>query len=55
MVSLGRPGAGEDLLTGWGFEDVQRHEIPFAMEFADPTTTPRASPRPGRPMRQSKR
>ena len=26
MVSLGRPGAGEELLTRWGFEDVQRVE-----------------------------
>ena len=42
MVSLGRPGAGEDLLTGWGFEDVQRHEIPFALEFADPDHYARA-------------
>jgi SAM-dependent methyltransferase/alkylhydroperoxidase family enzyme len=42
MVSLGRPGAGEDLLTGWGFQDVQRHEIPFALEFADPEHYARA-------------
>ena len=38
MVSLGRPGAGEELLRRWGFEDVQRVEIPFAWEFADPET-----------------
>lgn len=36
MVRLGRPGAGEELLASWGFEEVQRHEIPFAWEFADP-------------------
>lgn len=36
MVSLGRPGAGEELLSTWGFRDVQRCEIPFAWEFADP-------------------
>jgi SAM-dependent methyltransferase/alkylhydroperoxidase family enzyme len=36
MVALGRPGAGEDLLTRWGFVDVERVEIPFAWEFADP-------------------
>lgn len=38
MVSLGRPGVGEELLVGSGFEDVQRVEIPFAWEFADPET-----------------
>ncbi len=42
MVSLGRPGAGEELLTQWGFEDVQRVEVPFAWEFADPETYARA-------------
>jgi SAM-dependent methyltransferase/alkylhydroperoxidase family enzyme len=42
MVSLGRPGAGEELLSRWGFEDVQRVEIPFAWEFADPETYARA-------------
>jgi SAM-dependent methyltransferase/alkylhydroperoxidase family enzyme len=42
MVKLGRPGAGEDLLASWGFEDVQRHEIPFAWEFADPDHYARA-------------
>lgn len=42
MVGLGRPGAGEDLLTKWGFQDVVRHEIPFAMEFADPEHYARA-------------
>lgn len=42
MVSLGRPGTGEELLVRWGFEDVQRVEIPFAWEFADPETYARA-------------
>jgi len=42
MVTLGRPGAGEELLTRWGFEDVRRVEIPFAWEFADPETYARA-------------
>jgi len=41
-VSLGRPGAGEDLLAAWGFQDVYRHEIPFAWEFADPDHYARA-------------
>jgi hypothetical protein len=48
MVSLGRPGAGEELLTIWGFRDVQRCEIPFAWEFADPDHYARAClDRPG--------
>lgn len=42
MVSLGRPGAGEDLLTRCGFTDVRRVEIPFAWEFPDPETYARA-------------
>jgi SAM-dependent methyltransferase/alkylhydroperoxidase family enzyme len=42
MVRLGRPGAGEELLAGWGFQDVRRHEIPFAWEFADPDHYARA-------------
>ncbi len=42
MVSLGRPGAGEDLLTRFGFTDLRRMEIPFAWEFADPETYARA-------------
>jgi SAM-dependent methyltransferase len=36
MVSLGRPGAGEQLLASHGFADVERVDIPFAWEFADP-------------------
>jgi SAM-dependent methyltransferase len=36
MVALGRPGAGEELLTRCGFVDVRRLDVPFAFEFADP-------------------
>jgi SAM-dependent methyltransferase/alkylhydroperoxidase family enzyme len=42
MVSLGRPGAGEELLARCGFVDVQRVEIPFAWEFPDPAGYARA-------------
>jgi uncharacterized peroxidase-related enzyme len=42
MVSLGRPGAGEELLARCGFVDVQRVEIPFAWEFADAESYARA-------------
>ena len=42
MVSLGRPGAGEELLTASGYQDVHRLEIPFAWEFADPEHYARA-------------
>jgi len=35
MVSLGRPGAGEQLLASHGFVGVERVEVPFAWEFAD--------------------
>ncbi len=42
MVSLGRPGAGEQLLESHGFLDVQRWEVPFALEFADPQVYARA-------------
>jgi SAM-dependent methyltransferase len=42
MVSLGRPGAGELLLESCGFIDVQRVEVPFAWEFADPEIYARA-------------
>jgi SAM-dependent methyltransferase len=38
MVALGRPGAGEDLLTRAGFIEVRRIDVPFALEFADPQT-----------------
>ena len=42
MVALGRPGAGEELLARCGFVDIQRHEVPFVLEFADPETYARA-------------
>jgi SAM-dependent methyltransferase len=42
MVALGRPGAGEQLLASYGFPDVERVEIPFAWEFADPELYARA-------------
>jgi SAM-dependent methyltransferase len=42
MVSLGRPGAGEQLLQSHGFADVERLEVPFAWEFADPELYARA-------------
>jgi SAM-dependent methyltransferase len=45
MVALGRPGVGEDLLAESGFLDVERIDIPFAWEFADPAAYARA-PKP---------
>jgi SAM-dependent methyltransferase len=42
MVALGRPGVGEDLLTRYGFVDVERVEIPFVWEFTDPEMYARA-------------
>ncbi len=42
MVFLGRPGAGEHLLESYGFADVQRLDVPFAWEFADPELYARA-------------
>jgi SAM-dependent methyltransferase len=42
MVSLGRPGAGEQLLSSHGFAEVERVAIPFAWEFADPELYARA-------------
>jgi SAM-dependent methyltransferase len=42
MVSLGRPGAGEQLLAATGFADIQRVDVPFAWEFADPEIYARA-------------
>jgi len=42
MVSLGRPGAGEQLLASHGFVGVERLEVPFAWEFADPELYARA-------------
>ncbi|HEX9063750.1 MAG TPA: class I SAM-dependent methyltransferase [Streptosporangiaceae bacterium] len=42
MVSLGRPGAGEQLLGSSGLADVERFDVPFAWEFADPQIYARA-------------
>ena len=42
MVALGRPGVGEEMLARWGFAGVQRHSVPFALEFPDPDTYARA-------------
>jgi SAM-dependent methyltransferase/alkylhydroperoxidase family enzyme len=42
MVALGRPGAGEALLADLGFSDVERIDLPFVFEFADPETYARA-------------
>ncbi|MGF1668117.1 MAG: class I SAM-dependent methyltransferase [Acidimicrobiia bacterium] len=36
MVALGRPGVGEELLDRYGFENIERTTIPYAMEFSDP-------------------
>src|SRR6202042_1750273 len=40
--SLGRPGVGEQLLQSYGFVDVDRLDVPFAWEFADPQLYARA-------------
>jgi SAM-dependent methyltransferase len=42
MVSLGRPGAGEQLLESCGFVNIHRVDVPFAWEFADPDVFARA-------------
>jgi uncharacterized peroxidase-related enzyme len=42
MVALGRPGAGEELLADAGFTDIERLEVPFVFEFADPESYARA-------------
>jgi uncharacterized peroxidase-related enzyme len=42
MVALGRPGAGEALLEEAGFTEVERVDIPFVFEFADPEAFSRA-------------
>ena len=42
MVALGRPGAGEALLAGAGFIDIERIDIPFVWEFSDPEAYARA-------------
>ena len=38
----GGPGAGEELLARFGFEDVERMVVPFAWEFPDPESYARA-------------
>jgi SAM-dependent methyltransferase len=42
MVALGRPGVGEALLARFGYADVERVDIPFVWEFADPQEYARA-------------
>jgi SAM-dependent methyltransferase len=42
MVSLGRPGAGEELLERYGFVDITRIDIPFVWEYTDPELYARA-------------
>jgi len=42
MVSLGRPGVGECLLARCGFAGIERVDVPFVWEFADPQTFARA-------------
>jgi SAM-dependent methyltransferase len=42
MVALGRPGAGEALLSEMRFADIERIEVPFVFEFSDPDTFARA-------------
>jgi uncharacterized peroxidase-related enzyme len=42
MVALGRPGAGEELLAEAGFTEIERLEVPFVFEFADPESYARA-------------
>lgn len=42
MVALGRPGVGEQLLAESGFVDVERVDVPFVWEFADPQAYARA-------------
>ena len=42
MVALGRPGAGEELLARFGFDAIERVDIPFVWEFADPVAYARA-------------
>jgi SAM-dependent methyltransferase len=42
MVALGRPGVGEELLHESGFVDIERFDVPFAWEFADPEMYARA-------------
>jgi SAM-dependent methyltransferase len=42
MVALGRPGAGESVLAEAGFGAIERVDVPFVFEFADPPAYARA-------------
>jgi SAM-dependent methyltransferase len=42
MVSLGRPGVGEEMLGSRGFVEVERFDVAFAWEFADADVFARA-------------
>jgi SAM-dependent methyltransferase/alkylhydroperoxidase family enzyme len=42
MVALGRPGAGEALLETAGFTGIERVDVPFVFEYADPEVYARA-------------
>ena len=42
MVALGRPGVGEAFLSEAGFTEVERVDVPFVFEFADPEVYARA-------------
>ncbi len=42
MVSLGRPGIGEEFLRTHGFDPEERTKVPFFMEYPDPETYARA-------------
>ncbi len=42
MVALGRPGVGEAFLSEAGFLEVERVDVPFVFEFADPEAYARA-------------
>ena len=54
MVSLGRPGAGEELLSRHGFADVQRVSLLTVWEYADPEPTRGPSHRWGPRTRRSR-
>jgi SAM-dependent methyltransferase len=43
MVSLGRPGVGEQFLTDAGFAPEQRFQVPCWLEYADPESFARGS------------
>ena len=42
MNQMGKPGVGEQLLVEAGFGDVERRNLPFVWEFADPEAFARA-------------